>query len=240
MNKSKGHLCLIPTPLYEHGPLDSRALEILKNACLAENLSRTVVLVEEAKVARTRWLRWGLPREIIDCFILYNEHTVEQKNKEILNLLMNGKNVYLLSDGGAPVFCDPGVELVDLCHQNKISIKSVGLDSSLMLSLILCGYKINPMIFLGFLPRQEKEREESLRSMAPKKELIVVMDTPYRLQALLGSVMKVMPQREIFLAMDLGHPDEELFRGTASEALACLAKTKREFVLIFSPLRMKK
>jgi 16S rRNA (cytidine1402-2'-O)-methyltransferase len=67
-------LILVPTPLTDELPLETVALEILRRDCLKSDV---ILLVEEHKVARNRWLKWGLPREAIEKFELYNEHTSE-------------------------------------------------------------------------------------------------------------------------------------------------------------------
>src|SRR5688500_7229556 len=107
-------LILVPTPIQDDLPLEPVALERLKSDALKEEV---LLLVEEHKIGRQRWLRWGLPREAIEKFILFNEHTQEKVQKEIIDSLKAGKRAYLLSDCGLPAFCDPGQALVDACHK---------------------------------------------------------------------------------------------------------------------------
>ena len=95
-------LILIPTPLDESLPLEATALELLKLRCLDDDV---LLLVEEHKVARQRWLKWGLPREAIERFALFNEHTQEALRPEIIQKLKSGKTAVLMSDGGMPAFC---------------------------------------------------------------------------------------------------------------------------------------
>ena len=98
-------LILVPTPIQEDLPLESVALARLMEDCLKPNV---IIMVEEHKIGRQRWLKWGLPREAIEKFILFNEHTQEKIQSEIIKELSNGKRIYLLSDCGLPAFCDPG------------------------------------------------------------------------------------------------------------------------------------
>src|SRR5690242_20457626 len=112
-------LILVPTPLQDDLPLESVALERLKADALKDNI---VLLVEEHKVARQRWLKWGLPREAIEKFVLFNEHTQKETLPEVLKKLKAGNDVYLLSDCGLPAFCDPGQVLVDACHKQRIKV----------------------------------------------------------------------------------------------------------------------
>ena len=115
----KGTLTLIPTPISETGALEPVAFELLLKASTTE-AENSLFVIEDLKPGRRRWLGFKLPRESIDSFVLYNEHTASTVSKELLAELLAGKNVFLMSDGGLPAFYDPGVELVDLCHKNKV------------------------------------------------------------------------------------------------------------------------
>jgi 16S rRNA (cytidine1402-2'-O)-methyltransferase len=117
----KGLLTLIPTPLKEDLPLEPIALALLQRVSIDPNVT---ILVEEHKVARQRWLKWGLPREVIERFVLFNEHTVREVEAEILEKLKSGKEAVLFSDGGLPAFCDPGQSLVNRCHEKSIKVTS--------------------------------------------------------------------------------------------------------------------
>src|SRR4051812_39004002 len=105
-----GQLILVPTPIQEDHPLESVAKDLLLADALKESV---LILVEEHKIGRQRWLKWGLPREAIEKFILFNEHTQEKIQSEIIKEIKGGKRAYLLSDCGLPAFCDPGQMLVD-------------------------------------------------------------------------------------------------------------------------------
>ncbi|HXH30192.1 MAG TPA: SAM-dependent methyltransferase [Bacteriovoracaceae bacterium] len=229
-----GELILIPTPLQDDLPLETIALEKLTADCLKETV---VLLVEEHKVARQRWLRWGLPREGIEKFILFNEHTQEKIQAEIIKGLTEGKKTYLMSDCGLPAFCDPGQKLVDACHKRRIKVTATPFPNSIALSLALSGFSHARFIFSGFIPVKEPERSEWIKQELKKPETQIWMETPYRLKRLVEDLAKVVSGREIFLAIDLGGQQELLLRGQVSSVLKALAdQDKREFVLVVAPL----
>ena len=114
----QGKLTLIPTPISEDYMLHPEAVLSLRNAFD----QKEIILVEDHKIARRRWLKWGLPREAIETFELYNEHNQKSSIPQIIESLKKGRNVYLMSDCGIPAFCDPGEALVDARHQAKIII----------------------------------------------------------------------------------------------------------------------
>ncbi len=225
----KGKLTLIPTPIDENSILEPGALKLLD-----ENWDKSILLVEEAKANRRSWLRWGLPREAIEKFILYNEHTQENLNLELIKKLQKGENIFLLSDCGLPAFCDPGQELVNLCHQHKIEVSATSFANSISLAIALSGFDHSQFFFAGFPPRQD--REAFLTNVLKRQETIVLMDTPYRLRKLLEELDKLKCQREVFLGMNLNQPSQKLVRGSIGELLK-RDDEKEEFILLIDRVR---
>lgn len=228
-----GELVLVPTPIQEDHPLETVAHERLQSDALKENI---IICVEEHKVGRQRWLKWGLPREAIDKFVLFNEHTQEKIQGELIRELKSGKTIYLLSDCGLPAFCDPGQLLVDACHRNKIRVTATPYPNSISLALALSGFSHQSFIFSGFIPIKEPERSDWMKKELKRPETLIWMETPYRLKKLLEELDKSKLEREIFLGCDLGGSQELLLRGSASVLLKKLeGQDKREFVLIIAP-----
>lgn len=233
--KNYGTLTLIPTPISEEGVLEPRAFDLLFKASTVDR-ENSVFVIEDLKPGRKRWLGFKLPREIVDSFVLYNEHTTKTVCVELLAELKSGKNVYLMSDGGLPAFYDPGVELVDLCHQNNIKVTATPFFNSIALALALSGLSHKKFWFEGFLPLDNEERVSVYKNLLGLKHTAILMDTPYRLKRVLeemGSHWGASRKR-IFVAMDLGSENEELRRGKPSELLSKIKDFKREFVIVVS------
>ena len=229
-------LILIPTPLQDDHPLESVALEKLKTDCLNEN---TVLLVEEHKVGRQRWLKWGLPREAIEKFVLYNEHTQVTLIPDVMKSLKSGKKVYLLSDCGLPAFCDPGQLLVDACHKQGINVTATPFANSIALAIALSGFSHASFVFSGFIPVKEPERTDWMKRELKRSETLVWMETPYRLKKLLEDLQSIGLNREIFFACNLGGENELLIRGNISSVASRMGQAeKREFVLVLGPQRL--
>lgn len=227
-----GKLVLVPTPIDEESPLETIALNLLKDSTQETSL----IIVEELKEVRRRWLRWGLPRERVEHFIEYNEHNQKEKIPELILALKNGKTLYLMSDCGLPAFCDPGTELVSRCHDEKILVTSTPFANSISLALALSGFNHSRFVFEGFLPKETSERELALKRILKIKETTILMDTPYRLDRLLSEIKKIANEvnikRPIFLGLDLNHKSEELLRGPIDVLLKKIEGQKREFILI--------
>ncbi len=232
-------LTLIPTPLNEEMQLEPVALELLRNL----DAKKQRVLVEETKPAIRRWIRWGLPRESVQDFLLYNEHSSPQDLQAFLKILQQGTDLYLLSDGGLPGFCDPGASLIELCHQEKIVVTATPFCNSPSLAWALSGFPQGSFVFEGFPPREKVARTQSLQRSLESPLASIWMDTPYRLESLVVELAELASQqrgveREIFLATELQKPEESCLRGSLKEVRTAMKRwpsLKREFVLILGP-----
>jgi len=227
-----GSLTLIPTPIDDHSPLCVVATKKLKQAVIDEDM----IIVEEHKIARRRWLQYGLPREAIDHFYVYNEHTYNDVSKEVLSKLKKGKNAFLMSDCGLPAFCDPGRQLIDFCHSNHIKVTSTPFANSISLAVALSGFEHDRFVFEGFVPAKGDLRSKELKRIVKAKEMSILMDTPYRINKLVDELAQLAPGREAFLGMDLNMPEELLLRGTLGILSKILPPSKREFILILRKL----
>lgn len=228
-------LTLIPTPINDDLPLCQVATELLRAA--VENGDN--ILVEEHKIARRRWLSYGLPREAIENFIIYNEHTYDEVSKEVLADLKAGKNAFLMSDCGLPAFCDPGRRIVEACHKAHIKVTASPFANSIALAISLSGFPHDRFIFEGFIPIKSADRSLAIKRIVKNPMMSIVMDTPYRINRIIEEFEKVDGTREVFLAMDLNCEKEELRRGSLSHLSKSLKEQKREFVLIIGPLPPK-
>lgn len=229
-----GVLTLIPTPIAESGVLEPVAFNLLFQAASTER-ERSVFVIEDLKPGRKRWLSFKLPRDVVEDFVLYNEHTAKEASEQLLSFLKEGKNVYLMSDGGLPAFYDPGVELVRLCHKNRIRVTSTPFANSVVLALALSGMDHKKFWFEGFLPLENAERLSVIKKLVEHKHTCILMDTPYRLKRVLEELQQVwISKKSLFLAMDLNTDTEQLLTGSPSELLQEIQDFRREFIMILS------
>jgi 16S rRNA (cytidine1402-2'-O)-methyltransferase len=226
-----GLLTLVPTPIAENLPLEPVALALLQKACASDE--KIIIAVEDLKPARQRWSAWGLPREWFERFVPYNEHTREETRPELLRELKTGAQVFLLSDAGLPAFCDPGRELVNACHENKIKVTSTPFPNSIALALALSGYAHERFYFAGFPPAKGEERSKALKEALSYSMTTVLMDTPYRLSRLLSELKELgAGQRQAFVGMGLNSQEELLLRGKIVDLLPKTEGVKSPFILV--------
>lgn len=237
MKKKKISLRLIPTPIDERSPLGPDAFSVMMSA-LEQAPEKSVFAIEDLKPGRRRWLKYGLPREQVEDFVLFNEQTQEQLVPELIEKMKKGFQVFLMSDGGLPAFCDPGQQLVQAAHQAGLRVSMTSFANSVMAALVLSGFESSKFMFQGFLPKKGEERTQAIDELARCPYVQILMETPYRLTRLLEELSEhpELKSRQLCLALDLSSDEEELIFGRAVELLERVRGQKREFVLVFNSI----
>lgn len=219
----KRKLFLVSTPIGNYDDITIRALDILKSV--------DFIICEEYKAARRMLAHYKINKELI----ALNEHNENDVVDEIVTEILNGKTTALISDCGTPLFSDPGHLLVDLCIAQGIEVVPVPGANSLLPALIGSGYGIEKFYYYGWLSAKKDIRRKQLLDLKRIKEVIVLMDTPYRLKRLLTDVVNIFGNATpVVLAYKLTMKDEKYYRGSAQKVLniAESKNLKGEFVLI--------
>jgi 16S rRNA (cytidine1402-2'-O)-methyltransferase len=219
----KGKLYLVSTPIGNYEDITLRALRILKEA--------DFIICEEFKEARRFLSQHHIDKEL---FAL-NEHNENEAANDLLLKILEGKTAALISDAGTPLFSDPGHLLVELCISQRIDVIPVPGANSLLPALICSGLDFEKFYYYGWLSPKKDERRKELLKLKGIREVIVLLDTPYRLKSLLADIVKILGKNiRTVLAFDLTMKTEKFYRGTAEEVLKIAEQKnlKGEFVLI--------
>jgi 16S rRNA (cytidine1402-2'-O)-methyltransferase len=217
-------LYVTATPIGNYGDITLRAVEILREV--------DFVICEEFKEARRLFARLGFsPKELVSL----NEHNEKENAPEYISAMKKGKNAALISDGGTPVFSDPGNYLINLAYRNGIDVVPLPGANSVIAALSVSGFNLNSFYFAGWLPTKKDARKKRLQEISSIKELIILMETPYRLRKLVSECARTFGgKRQAVLAYNLTLPDEKIFRDNL-QRIAKLSEEKKlkgEFVLI--------
>jgi 16S rRNA (cytidine1402-2'-O)-methyltransferase len=188
MNKNKGTLYLIPTLL---GDTDIEKVIPVYNIQIVRELS--VFVVEELKSARHFLKKATYPRPYDSAqFFVLNEHTRKGDIDEMMEPLLNGSDVGLLSEAGIPCVADPGAGLVNLCHQAQIKVVPLSGPSSIFMALMASGFNGQQFTFHGYLPIDAKEKIRKIREMEAtvnkSGQTQIFIEAPYRNKKLLQLV----------------------------------------------------
>lgn len=223
---SKGRLSLVTTPIGDYHDITFRALKIIRDSefLICEDLK------ESSKLLRF----FGIKKDMH----LLNEHNENDAVQEYINILLSGKNITLISDCGTPAFADPGRSLVNACIQNEIEIDFIHGANSVLSAVTISGFDISRFYFYGFLSPKKEIRLKELRNISSLPHPVILMDTPYRLSNLINDLIVSVPERNIFLALDLSTKSEKQLRGKPNEILSQLSdifldtKPKAEFIVV--------
>ncbi|MFS4458203.1 16S rRNA (cytidine(1402)-2'-O)-methyltransferase [Bdellovibrio sp. HCB2-146] len=216
-------LYLVATPIGETSEISLRALEVLKEA--------EIIICESTKEA-SKLLRAhgisGKKYEVLD------EHSTPDDKAALVPLCADHK-VALVTDCGTPGFCDPGADLVRLCRQKNVPVKSVLGASALMGLLSLSGQRLDEFVFRGFLPAETESRGKALKELTKEHRAIIVMDTPYRLKKTLNDMKEHFSNRKFLLTLNLSQEDETVLEGAIDKIISGLKFEKAEFMLLIYP-----
>jgi 16S rRNA (cytidine1402-2'-O)-methyltransferase len=211
MNKNKGTLYLIPTLL---GDTDIEKVIPTYNIQIVREIS--VFVVEELKSARHFLKKATYPRPYDSAqFFVLNEHTRKGDIDEMMEPLLNGSDVGLLSEAGIPCVADPGAGLVSLCHQAQIKVVPLSGPSSIFMALMASGFNGQQFTFHGYLPIDAKEKIRKIREMEAtvnkSGQTQIFIEAPYRNKKLLQLVADTCrPDTLICVACMITTPEESI------------------------------
>ncbi len=214
-----GILYLIPVPLGEEG--DIEALIPQQARQLAASLHAFVV--EHPKTARQFLKKTGtaIPLQEIRMSTL-NEHTRPEELESLLQPLLAGEDIGLLSEAGCPAVADPGANLVRLAHAKNIRVAPLVGPSSILLALMASGLNGQSFAFLGYLPAEKSERVKRITEIEQISQRLdqaqIFIETPYRNNQLLQDLVEIChPETELCVASDLTLPSESVMTRRMSE-----------------------
>lgn len=162
----------------------------------------------------------------------FNEH---EKGPELVDRLLAGTNIALITDAGTPAISDPGETLVRLCISNHIQVTSLPGANACITALTLSGRSTRRFVFEGFLPTDKKERGEVLEQIKSERRTIVLYEAPHRLVKTLTLLAGTVGEdRGITLCRELTKRFETVTVTTVGEAIAAadVTEPRGEYVLV--------
>jgi 16S rRNA (cytidine1402-2'-O)-methyltransferase len=217
-----GALYIVGTPIGHLQDLSPRAKEILEQV--------DVIAAEDTRHTRKLLTRFDIAKPLVS----YHEHNRKTRGPQLIERILGGESVALVSDAGMPGIADPGEELVREALERDIPVIPVPGPNAAITALVASGIRPVPFVFLGFLPRTPKDRERELSRWKETEATLVCYEAPHRVVATLEAVRRVLGDRRIALARELTKAHEEWLRGTAGECLAHLTEhpPRGEYTLV--------
>ena len=222
MTNKTGILYLCATPIGNLEDMTFRAVRILQEADLiaAEDTRNSIKLLNHF--------------EIHTPMTSYHEYNRFEKGRVLVNKLLAGQNIALVTDAGMPGISDPGEELVRMCHEAGITVTAVPGACACVTALALSGQATRRFVFEGFLPADKKERRTVLEGLTEETRTIIFYEAPHRLKRTLQELFEVLGDRRLSICKELTKRYENIEETTLSEA--CIRyetqEAKGEYVLV--------
>lgn len=222
-----GTLYLVATPIGNLDDITLRAIKILKDVdfIAAEDTRHSLKLLNHLEISKP--------------LISYHRHNEDIKTNLLIDKLLDGKNIALISDAGTPVISDPGEEVVKEALKNNINVIPIPGACALINALIASGLDASEFTFIGFLPLNKKNRKEKLSEIQNSKNTTILYEAPHKLLSTLQDLSKILDNRKIVLAKELTKIHETFISGTAGELLNTLENPKGEFVIMIEKSQEK-
>ncbi|HHW32240.1 MAG TPA: 16S rRNA (cytidine(1402)-2'-O)-methyltransferase [Clostridiaceae bacterium] len=199
-----------------------RALNILRES--------DVIAAEDTRQTLKLLNHYGIKKKLIS----YYEHNKIKQGNYLIKLLLEGKNIALVSDAGTPGISDPGEDLIKLAIEEGIKVVAAPGPTAAITGLVVSGLPTNRFVFEGFLPMNKKSRKERLSEIKKEFRTMVLYEAPHKLRNTLNELFETLGNRKIVIARELTKKFEEVIRCTLKEAVEIYKEKtpKGEYVLI--------
>ena len=208
-----GQLFVVGTPIGNLEDITLRAISTLQNV--------DMVLAEDTRNSKKLLDAHNIDTKMIS----YHEHSSEKDIKRIIDLLLEGKDLALISDAGTPTISDPGYGLIRHCIKNNIIITPIPGASAITAAMSISGLPSDSFTFIGFLP-QKKGRMKKIEQLKNIDNTIMLFESPFRLEKTLNQLLDSLGNRSVVVGRELTKLYEEVIRGNLDELIKYFSKSK--------------
>jgi len=216
-----GKLLIVGTPIGNLADLSPRALDALKSANL--------ILCEDTRHTRKLLTHFGIDKPTQS----YHEHNEIARASQVIDTILDGAVIALVSDAGMPIVSDPGFRLVRLARERGVVVEPISGPFAGVLALVASGIAPSPFTFFGFAPHREGERVEFYGRVAAAGHTAIVYESPERLIDSLRNALTVLGDVEITVAREMTKLHEEFTHGRISQVIDKI-KPRGEVTIVFS------
>ncbi|MDR6227131.1 16S rRNA (cytidine(1402)-2'-O)-methyltransferase [Desmospora profundinema] len=219
-----GKLYVVGTPIGNLGDGSRRMRDVLAAV--------DGIACEDTRHTRKLLTHLGLSSSLIS----YHEHNRHKRGEELIRRMLEGETFALVSDAGMPALSDPGEELVRDAIEAGIPVVSIPGPNAALAAVVASGLPPQPFLFIGFLPRNNKERVRELERWKRVPATLLFYESPHRVTAMLKDVSHVLGNRPAAMVRELTKRHEEWLRGDVNSLLSALEETgvRGELTLVVS------
>lgn len=217
-----GKLYLCATPIGNLEDITFRVIRTLKevDVIAAEDTRNSIKLLNHF--------------EIKTQLTSYHEFNKYDKAKVLVNRMLGGENIALITDAGTPGISDPGEELVRQCYEAGVEVTSLPGAAACVTALTLSGLSTRRFAFEAFLPADKKEKAAILEELKSETRTIIIYEAPHRLKKTIAELLSALGNRRLTAVKELTKIHENVFLTTLEEALVYYEanEPRGEFVLV--------
>lgn len=202
-----GTLYLCATPIGNLEDMTFRCIRILKEVDLiaAEDTRNSIKLLNHF--------------EIRTPMTSYHEYNKIEKGRKLVERLLGGEDIALVTDAGTPGISDPGEELVDMCRKAGVTVTAIPGPAACVTALTISGLPTRRFAFEAFLPTDKKEKQEILEEMKQETRTMVLYEAPHRLVRTLETLFSELGNRRVSICRELTKKHETVFASLIDEAI---------------------
>lgn len=217
-----GTLYLCATPIGNLGDMTPRVVDTLRavDVIAAEDTRNSIKLLNHF--------------EIHTPMTSYHEYNKVEKARKLIEQLVAGQNIALITDAGTPAISDPGEVLVRMCQESGIPVTSLPGPAACITALTLSGLPTRRFCFEGFLPSDKRERREVLEELERESRTMILYEAPHHLVRTLEELYDTLNDRDVTLCRELTKKFESVMPTTLAKALEYYKnqEPKGEYVLV--------
>lgn len=202
---SAGKLYVVSTPIGNLEDMTYRAVRVLKEVQL--------IACEDTRESRKLLEHFGIETRAVS----YHEHNEAARAGELVERILDGDSIAVISDAGTPLVSDPGYRIVHLAVERGVTVVPVPGASAMLSALAASGLPTDSFRFGGFLPAKSSQRRRVLEQIAQETATVIFYETPHRVVEALEDVAAVIGERLVVVAREITKLHEEFLRGTAGE-----------------------
>lgn len=229
---ASGTLFVVATPIGNLQDITTRAVEVLSSVA--------VIACEDTRTSRSLLNALNIHTPTVS----FHQHSSDTDLHSLVDRLLAGQDLALITDAGTPAISDPGGILVAAARRAGANVVAVPGASSLTAALSISGVDVSRFVFLGYMPL--KGRQKVLKRVADTEEAVVVFESTHRIQKLMEELADEsggIGERPVVVVKELTKVFERTFAGSATEILKEFSTdpklTQGEFVVVVAPKKWK-
>jgi len=226
-------LYIVATPIGNRSDITERAIEVLRQV--------DVIAAEDTRHSKSLLHYYGINTPML----AYHDHNEEQITPRLVQRLLDGDNIALISDAGTPLLSDPGYRLVKAAHESAIRVSPVPGACAAIAALSASGLATDKFLFAGFPPHKQGARQSFYQSFEYQSSTLIFYESSHRIVASIKDMQQVFGGgRRVVLAREITKTFETIYSTTLAELPVWLEgdhnQQKGEFVIVLEGVQEEK